>query len=163
MQVLPLIDPTTQQKNFLSNGYCRPCSSKASAESRQRTHGETAGHGESPVAIVKRQWQTEQLAMSYIPPFPTLNLPEIPRCVCCYASPETEISGKKFCSRCAYYVAASGRCPEHSFREHIPELLGRADAPPLPPRQYPQIDFANRPQLPDLDELDVEPSVKLGA
>jgi len=156
--VLPLIDPETQKKNFASTGYCKPCDkARVSAYKRQLSVDESVARGESPAAWAKREWQTEQFAMSYIPPFPTLVAPPPPHCECCHGVPSSTIAGRHFCERCAYYVAASGRCPEHSFREHVPELLGWPDAPMLPPREIPSVDLRNRPQLPDLDELDVEP------
>lgn len=138
--VLPIIDEATRTSNFAVSGYCRKCAREISAAYRatkKATEGAIISSmpaGEPGRPSVDELWlenRTQKVREAHITDFPAISI-TLSRCSCCHRAPTQTVRDLPFCDRCAYYVAASGRCAEHSFREFVPELLGRKDPPLLP-------------------------------
>lgn len=152
--VLPLIDPASGESNFAHSGYCRACAlAKTMEYKREQAEKRAAERGVPPST---EDAKYEKIAVARITPFPRVaGLP--PYCSCCHRAPKQSVAGLPFCERCAYYVAACGRCVDHSFREFVPELRGNPDPPllsveataPVPP-------YAGRKtRAPGADETDL--------
>lgn len=142
LQVLPLVDPISNKRNFAASGYCHPCASKRISAYRARARDTLIAAGAveprpatAAYGIMKID-PTSAHSEAHVTAFPELKVPPIPQCSCCHRQPTQQVSGLPFCGRCAYYVAACGRCCEHSYREFVPGLLGRPDPALLPPVAY---------------------------
>lgn len=128
----------------MSGGYCRDCRSVDQRERRAKKYEEEAANAPpaapKPAKVVRDVSGPLAMVVDIIKrggsflatPMPAAITAPLPNCVCCWRAPTMQVAGKAFCDTCGYYVAASGRCVEHSFREYVPELLGRPDAPMLP-------------------------------
>jgi hypothetical protein len=74
------------------------------------------------------------------------------RCGCCRDTTDlvTDLNGNPWCSRCAYFIAACGRCPAHHSPVFYPELSGN----PVPPPHQPRFDTSYTPMPIPVDGAD---------
>jgi hypothetical protein len=156
--VLPLVDPDTQAANFAANGYCKPCEKARTAAARAALAPLEAPREGPATKATRAEAMAQAVAAARIPPFPGLASLSRPQCACCHRAPTMQVHAQPFCDRCGYYVAACGRCVDHSFREFIPELRGNPDPPTLPYVKPTPLPFAGRTSgVRGRDETDLTP------